>query len=669
MNSDLKNILPSGRWQAIRSALTMISSRLSRRTLLMAIGAIVVIAVGIFGYRSLWSQPKIIFPNGAALGVTEVSDTKPVVIVFNRPINQASLSYAIHPELQGNWTVESHVLATTSTLTFTPAESPDFDTRYTISLEGIKSVLGSRAEKYLLSFQTDALPIITDINPVDGASEVLPNSPIVLTADKMLPEGVTFTVALTPEIAFERAVVSDKTITFPHTAQFQKGATYALKVYLSTSRIDYATKAETNATEQAEIMAAAFSTVAAPGIQANQPTGSGVDPAATIQLEFKQPMEPTSTAAALAISPAVPGALTWENDRKMIYTPTAPLTKGQEYTVTLAASAAGVSGFTFDQVFTWGFTTIGTVTATLSPKNGATGVDNATAVNIAFNQAVDHASAENKFSIAPTVAGAFSWTGNTLIFQPAAALAHGTAYTVTIAPGVTSIKGNDSVAAFSSKFTTRVQSVMLKVPAYAQTHVYSCMIAAARSALAFRGVSVTESNIISKVGRDSTSWSGTWGGSNGVWGDPESDIVGPLDNGAATSPAGKTTTNVYWGYGSHWGPISSALTSYGVANEVRTGLTVQDLAQSLSDGNPIIIWWVNGIWPSYEVNWKTPGGKSIRGVNGLHVQVVRGFTGSVENPVSFTVTDSGYGYPGRAYDVGTFKAKWSWFGNTGIIVR
>jgi len=32
------------------------------------------------------------------------------------------------------------------------------------------------------------------------------------------------------------------------------------------------------------------------------------------------------------------------------------------------------------------------------------------------------------------------------------------------------------------------------------------------------------------------------------------------------------------------------------------------------------------------------------------------------------VNDSGYSYPGRTFDVGTFKAKWGWFGNSAVVV-
>lgn len=631
---------------------------------------ITIVGLGWVGNRLAWSEPRVISPTGPSLGVTNVSRAQPVRIVFDHPVKESALRTAIHPKLSGTWTLDTAWLAGTSTLTFTPSESPDLATRYTIELSGIRNLAGGQPKKYLLSFQTDTVPTFVSISPANEAVEVMPDAPIVLSFDKALSDAVDISLSATPEIQFDAPVVAGRTVTFAHASLFQKGAAYELKAFLRTVKRNYETGQTTLNDELVQLTTSAFTTIAAPAVQHYAPTGTGVDPNGPIRLEFKQVMERESTQAAFSITPSVAGSFAWETDQIMVFTPGQPLTKGQTYDVALANTAKAASGFALDENFTWSFTTIGLVTVTgFSPADGATGADVTTPIRIVFNQPVDHASAEKSFSISPATAGAFAWDGNTMIFDPASNLAYNVTYTVTVAAGVKTIHGLDSTSPFSARFGTRNQTVMLSVPAYRQAHVYSCMIAAARSALAFRGKNLSESAIIAAVGIDSTKWSGTWGGSNGVWGDPDAAIVGPLDNAAATSPAGKSTTNVYWGYGSHWGPIARAMNSFGVDTEVKSGMTVSDLARSIADGRPVIVWWVNGIWPSYEVRWKTPSGKSVRGVNGMHVQVVRGFTGPVENPVSFTVTDSGYGYPGRTYDVGTFKAKWGWFGNTGIVVK
>ena len=638
----------------------------SRHLLLTMVILVVIIGGGATG-RVVLAEPKVLHPTAPALGTTVVSQKRPLTIVFSHLLNQKSLAMAIHPDLPGSWQIKTHFWSDTTTVIFTPSVSPDFDTRYTVELNGIKGKFVGHPSNYLLSFQTETTPVFVSVTPANSATNVAPADPLIITFDKPIRDGQTVLISTVPPINLSAPVLHDKTVTFGHDVGWEKSTVYTVVASLTLARLNYATKTYTQTGDPIQLSTSTFQTVDAPGIATFDPTGTGVAATTAIHIAFKQVMDHPSTEQALSISPTAAGSFAW-TDNTMTFTPSSPLTKSVVYTVTLAKSAKAVSGYTLDTDLTFSFTTIGNVAvSSSSPSNGRSGIDPGTDISLTFNQAVQHPSAESKFSISPTVAGTFGWNGNTVVFHPSTALAYNTTYTVNEAAGVATVSGLDSIAAFHSKFTTRNQTILLSVPSYRQAHMYSCMIAAARDAMAFRGVNVSESAIIARVGQDSTKWSGTWGGSNGVWGDPDSAMVGGLDNGAATGKLG--STNVYWGYGAHWGPVAKAITSFGVANEVHTGMTVQQLAQSVKDGNPVIIWWVNGIWPSYELHWKTPSGKTVRAVNGLHVQVVRGFTGSVDNPVSFTVTDSGYGYPGHTFDVGTFKAKWSWFGNTGIIIH
>ena len=55
---------------------------------------------------------------------------------------------------------------------------------------------------------------------------------------------------------------------------------------------------------------------------------------------------------------------------------------------------------------------------------------------------MNKASAEAAFSITPSVAGTFSWVGNTMTFTPITNLTHSTTYTVTISATATDMAGN-----------------------------------------------------------------------------------------------------------------------------------------------------------------------------------------------------------------------------------
>ena len=87
------------------------------------------------------------------------------------------------------------------------------------------------------------------------------------------------------------------------------------------------------------------------------------------------------------------------------------------------------------------------------PADGTTGVAGTT-IRITFSEAVDHAAAESRFSIAPSVAGSVSWDGNTLVFTASQSLAPETTYRVAIRSGVPDPAGNALGADYSISFAT-----------------------------------------------------------------------------------------------------------------------------------------------------------------------------------------------------------------------
>ncbi|MDQ2674494.1 MAG: Ig-like domain-containing protein [Chloroflexota bacterium] len=66
-----------------------------------------------------------------------------------------------------------------------------------------------------------------------------------------------------------------------------------------------------------------------------------------------------------------------------------------------------------------------------------------TSIEVEFNEEVDTDAAEAALRIDPEVDGAASWSGSTMIFTPDEALGLETAYTVSLAPGVRDLAGND----------------------------------------------------------------------------------------------------------------------------------------------------------------------------------------------------------------------------------
>lgn len=626
---------------------------------IVAVNSTLVFAGSAFAAGMVVPEPQVIIPNSPSLSAVEITAQNPFRIVFDRPIDTGALEKSLSPDLDGNWQFAStNYPLLSDTLIFVPHASPPADGRYTVALKNIKNVAGTKTSEYLLSFMTPPLPSVKSINPANGTEGILPGQEITVETDFPHEDTARLEFKFQPETPID--IKKEGGTVYKLTAKdgFKKSTVYNLEVNRIPVSRNFETGELNDIGEAVLISQSNFRTLEAPGVADYGPKGSGILVDSSVWIEFKQDMDRAATEAAFAFSPSVSGSKAWESNRKLVFKP-AGLAKNTTYNVSVSKDAKAIDGSPFEDVFGFSFTTIGYVAvSSFSPGNNAGGVALAAKVSVTFNQAVDHASAESKFAISPNPGGSFSWSGNTLYFNHSN-FSYYTRYTVSMAAGIKTVYGLDSAQTFSAAFTTQQQSVMLSVPSYHQAHMYSCMASAARSALAYRGVYVAENTILSLIGYDYTPFSGTWGDPNAVWGNPYSGVVGNID--------GKSG-GVTWGYGAYWTPTSKAIGNYR-ANEVKTGWNVSGVAQEIASGNPVIVWWVNGVWPAYEVNWKTTGGTPIRGVNSMHVQVVKGFTGTIENPTSFTVTDSGYGYPAHTYDVNTFKAKWGWFGNSAIIVR
>jgi len=626
----------------------------------VAVEAVVSVGLVVFVLAVILPNPKVSYPNSPSLEAVEITPDKPFKITFDRPINTQKLEKSISPEIEGEWQYRSaNYLFLSDTLVFVPKVSAAAESRYTISLKNIRNMVSVGGSEYLLSFMAPPLPTVKSITPANGTEGFLPGQEITVETDFAHADLARLDFRFTPEVEIETTKVGDTKYTIKAKNGFKKSTTYNLEIMRTPIVKNYAEGTTKDVGEPVLISQNTFRTLEAPGVADYGPKGSGIMTDSAIWIEFKQDMDHGSAEGAINISPNVTATKTWETNRKVVIRPTSAMAKNTTYTVSVSKDAKAVDGSPFEDNFSYTYTTIGYVAvSSFYPGNNAGGVSTGTKISVSFNQAVDHASAESKFAFSPNVGGGFSWSGNTMTYSQSG-LAYGTKYTVSIATGVKSVYGLDSAQGYSAAFTTQLQSVMLNVPSYHQSHMYSCMASAARSALAFKGSYVSEDYLLSLIGYDSTPFSGTWGDPNAVWGNPYSGIVGNVD--------GKSG-GVNWGYGAYWGPTAKAINNYR-ASEVKTGWNVSGIAQEIANGNPVIVWWVNGVWPAYEVFWKTTGGDSVRGVNSMHVQVVKGFTGTVDNPTSFTVTDSGYGYPARTYDVGTFKAKWGWFGNSAVVVR
>ncbi|MEA1944335.1 MAG: Ig-like domain-containing protein, partial [Euryarchaeota archaeon] len=121
------------------------------------------------------------------------------------------------------------------------------------------------------------------------------------------------------------------------------------------------------------------------------------------------------------------------------------------YGTNTAGTNLDVSGDADITVSTGGDTTPPTVT-TNTPTG--TGVPVSTVITVTFSKAMNQTSAEGAFSIAPPVAGSFSWSGDMMVFTPDVDLECNTTHHVTIGTGAMDLAGNSLEAPFNWEFAT-----------------------------------------------------------------------------------------------------------------------------------------------------------------------------------------------------------------------
>lgn len=191
-------------------------------------------------------------------------------------------------------------------------------------------------------------------------------------------------------------------------------------------------------------------------------------------------------------------------------------------------------------------------------------------------------------------------------------------------------------------------TVKLAVPFHRQEHSLSCEAAALRMALNYKGVGVTESQLLTQLPFDQTPKTGN------VWGDPDKGFVGDIDGRMPET-----------GYGVHWGPINDLANLYR-PSEIIVGWSPAQVASEIAKGNPIIMWGVAGRRPR-RIFWQTPEGKTVRAAFIEHTRIITGFRGTAEKPIGFYTLDPIYRE--IYYPVGKFYKNWEVLDVYGVVVR
>jgi alpha-tubulin suppressor-like RCC1 family protein/photosystem II stability/assembly factor-like uncharacterized protein len=386
---------------------------------------------------------------------TSVPVNTPITVTFSEPMNQLSAqgAFIVAPSIGGTFSWSGN------TMIYTPSSNYEYSTLYTVTIaNSAKDLAGnSLASPYSWEFTTenepDLTPPVVTVNLPTGV-DVPVNAPVSVTfSEPMNQVSVEGAFSIEPYVGGTHSW-SGNTMTFTPSSSYDYSTTYTINITTSAKDLAGNSLESTfawNFTTEAE------PDIIPPTITNNLPTGTEVPVNAPVSVTFSEPMNQASAESAFSITPTVDGSFSWSGN-EMIFTPSANYSYSADYTVKISTAAKDLAGNSMTALFSWTFTTEAApdTTPPTITNNLPTGTEVSinSPVKITFSEPMDQASAESAFSIAPTVAGSFSWLGNEMTYTLSENYLYSTTYTVTIVATAKDLAGNFIVEPFAWDFTT-----------------------------------------------------------------------------------------------------------------------------------------------------------------------------------------------------------------------
>jgi hypothetical protein len=259
-------------------------------------------------------------------------------------------------------------------------------------------------------------PQVIQVAPVRGEEQLL-DAPVQLVFDQpMDAASVEAAFTIEPAVAGDFEWLTPRMVQFkPAGVGFERATRYAVAV-------------EEKARSQAGLALETpvqfhFATVGFLEVSATQPAedAAGVAPDAVVTVLFNRPVVPLTgiedqdnLPQPLTFVPSVRGKGEWLNTSIYTFTPEEGFEPATTYKARVAAGLADTTGGVLADDFTWEFTTIMPAVVATHPDRDTIYVSVEPTVHVAFNQPMDHASAEAAFELKNTltgevVEGTFEW--------------------------------------------------------------------------------------------------------------------------------------------------------------------------------------------------------------------------------------------------------------------
>lgn len=548
-------------------------------------------------------------PLSPAYAATNQRVNQPFVLKLGQKIKSIDTrAITISPAVEGNWFLEKKPGIASDIVVFKPTSYFQINTTYHVSFPGAQRYFIGSSTIPKASFTTEKAPSLSD----NGLMKLAQNARVA--ADYKFTTSLTsanrglrrLTLRTDPAIEMEQSVSQDMTYTWKPKTLLPQGKPLLVEVYDTKNNVSLAKKSLTVAKEPA---------ITSP----TDRTRLGAQD--TISLTFEQPIDPASVEK---ISFSTEGSGTWKSPTEYVFTPK-KLGPGQVHTYKIASGLRSKDGGILTSDASGTFSTMGAVVVTSSGPRGDGLSPIAQTISFTFDQPVDRASVESRFSISSGTITSKSWVGSTLRVG-VANLGYQNTVTATIAPGIANTGfGLPSTQSFSTRFTTEIRSIRLSVPSYIQQHAATCSAASLRMALAFRGVGSDEIGLVNAMGyapRDMDKSTDP-----PTWDDPDTMFVGSIDGSIKAGT----------GAGPDAEPVAKAARAYGRNASKFTGIDAGWVASQIQAGNPVLMF--GAFAATGNISWKTPSGSTETMNLTGHVTVVTGVRGEPSAPLGFWVND------------------------------
>ena len=207
------------------------------------------------------------------------------------------------------------------------------------------------------------------------------------------------------------------------------------------------------------------------------------------------------------------------------------------------------------------------------------------------------------------------------------------------------------------------KSVELAVPFSKQDYSLSCEVASLQMALAYRGINVSEDDLLAKIPKTLPYAKEFQSDGAFVWGDPDIGFVGDV-NGKWKSKEQGLVGGTGWGV--NYKPIANLTDSFRKDSYGKRGGSTQEIKNELEAGNPVIIWMQSDKTVKEEIFYKTQSGKTVKFIQD-HVVLITGYKTSKQHGFVYTVKDPFFGE--TTWSEARLNRYWARYNNDMVVVK